>query len=652
MDRAGEAVQILRTGAQARRRRLGRRDGRGSLGLLLFLLGDGERLELAAVVAVHGDALTTGLPGQAVGGLDVLDRRLLGEVDGLRGGRVVVGLEGGLQQHVLRRGDVVGGAENSLGRLGDVEALEVVQRAVVGVDGVHQLGAVEAVVLGVLLEDRVDVDHVGVGLPALEGEGEDRLTTTRGVRDDGQGAGGRHGGGGGVADAELLDERDQGGEVRLGVTLGLLGALAEELGEERVGLGLVAVAAGELAAALGELDRLHLRLEVDEAEDLLGHVEALLRAVADAQLEEHAGEAHHAQADLAGALGDAIDLGDRVLVGVDDVVQQVGADVDHTAQALPVDRGLAVDLDDEALEVDRAEVAALVRDQGLLAAGVGRLVVAHPGHRAVLVHAIDEDQAGLAGAPGALHDVLEDLAGVQAADLAAVAGVEQGVVGAGLDGLHEGVGDRDRDVEVGQLGQVFLVLDEVHDVRVVDAQNAHVGAAAHAALLDALGGRVVDVHEGHGARAHALGRVDDVVLGAQAREGEAGAATGLVNEGRVLGGLEDAGQVVRHGQHEAGAELAGAGAGVRQGGRVRQEVQVVGQVVEGLGGRLDLGVIGAVEAVGVGEGVGHPLEESFGSFTQRPAFVFQQVPFFQNRDGVLAQHNSASPQKWFDRNMV
>jgi hypothetical protein len=49
----------------------------------------------------------------------------------------------------------------------------------------------------------------------------------------------------------------------------------------------------------------------------------------------------------------------------------------------------------------------------------------------------------------------------------------------GLHGLHEGVGDADRDVEVLQVAGV-LGVDELLDVRVVAAQHAHLRAAARA----------------------------------------------------------------------------------------------------------------------------------------------------------------------------
>ncbi len=49
-------------------------------------------------------------------------------------------------------------------------------------------------------------------------------------------------------------------------------------------------------------------------------------------------------------------------------------------------------------------------------------------------------------------------------------------------GVHEVIGNAHRDVEIGDLVFVGLTGDEIFHIRVVDAQNSHIGAAARAAL--------------------------------------------------------------------------------------------------------------------------------------------------------------------------
>ena len=55
--------------------------------------------------------------------------------------------------------------------------------------------------------------------------------------------------------------------------------------------------------------------------------------------------------------------------------------------------------------------------------------------------------------------------------------IDQVVVTIGLLGLHEGLGHRHADVEVGD-SAVVLAFDEFEDIGMIDAQDAHVGAAA------------------------------------------------------------------------------------------------------------------------------------------------------------------------------
>jgi hypothetical protein len=80
-----------------------------------------------------------------------------------------------------------------------------------------------------------------------------------------------------------------------------------------------------------------------------------------------------------------------------------------------------------------------------------------------------------------------------------LARVAQRKVAVVAHGLHERVGDGDRDVEVGDLALFRLALDELFDVRVVDAQHAHVGPAAAAALGNLAKGLVVDAQKADGA---------------------------------------------------------------------------------------------------------------------------------------------------------
>src|SRR5439155_1752669 len=156
-------------------------------------------------------------------------------------------------------------------------------------------------------------------------------------------------------------------------------------------------------------------------------------------------------------------------------------------------------------EIHGPEIADVVREQRLLAARVRGLVAAELWYRVVVVGPIDEIHPRLTGLPRAVDDFAEHLAGVELPDRLAAAGMDQIVGRPLLQGPHEGIGDRHGDVEVRDLGEIVLAGDELEDVRVVDAQDAHVGPATRAALLHHVGGRIVQLHERHGARRHPHG---------------------------------------------------------------------------------------------------------------------------------------------------
>src|SRR5665647_2969431 len=77
------------------------------------LLGS-EDLLLPASLPVDGNALGAELPSEAVGAIDIRDRRRVSEVDGLGDGIVDESLQYGLHPHVLRRCDVESDNEDPL----------------------------------------------------------------------------------------------------------------------------------------------------------------------------------------------------------------------------------------------------------------------------------------------------------------------------------------------------------------------------------------------------------------------------------------------------------------------------------------------------------------------------------------------------------
>ena len=166
----------------------------------------------------------------------------------------------------------------------------------------------------------------------------------------------------------------------------------------------------------------------------------------------------------------------------------------------------------EARHVDGAKAAAAVRRQRLLAAGIGggdglavRQVV-------VDVDAIEEEHTRLGVVVGRSHDLVPQLARRQrAVDPEPVIALPCTVgplprAGCGavhlldgrvrLHGLHEGIGQADGNVEVGEITPV-LGVDELLDVRVVAAKHPHLRAAARAGGFHGFAGAIEHPHVRH-----------------------------------------------------------------------------------------------------------------------------------------------------------
>src|SRR5450759_229966 len=407
---AAARVHALRLAAEQLRPR-GTRGGDASRGWVtlahVLALTDVEHLLLAAAVTVGGDALAAAAEGQQVDVLDVVGGGLVGEVDRLGDGVVGALLEGCLQLDVPLRGDVVGRGEDPLHVGG--HPVEVPHGAHLG-DLLHELVAVEAALPRDLLEVRVALDHAVVveHVGAHVADREQGLDAARAAGDDADGARGRDRGDGGVAHTGARGTVEDG-----------------------------ALEVGEHAALAGQLLAGRAGLVVDEAHDIAGDLAGVFGVVGHLEAQQHIGEPHDPETDLAVAFGHPLDLGQRVAIDVDDVVEKAHGGAHDAAQGTVID----VAVGHHPAEVDGAQVAALVGQQGLLAAGVGALDLAELRRGVVRIDAVDEDDAGVAVLPGERDHGLEHLAGAQAAYHLAGARVDQRVVLVGVDGAHEGVGD-------------------------------------------------------------------------------------------------------------------------------------------------------------------------------------------------------------------
>jgi hypothetical protein len=271
-------------------------------------------------------------------------------------------------------------------------------------------------------------------------------------------------------------------------------------------------------------------LVVDEGHEPLGQLDGLLAVVGDAQDEQEVGPAHDAQADPPVGLHGGVDRRQRVGIHLDHVVEKADGQADDPLHLLPIDGPLAVLAPAGELgDVEGAEVTRFVRQQRLfttricgfdrpdLGRGVGRAGV----------DPVDEDHAGVAGAPGRADDALEHLARAEpAGDLPGVR-VDEVVVLALGQSVHERVGGSHRDVEIGD-PPVELAVDELEDVGVIDLQNPHVRSAAGSPLFYGFRRAVEDAEERHGAGGATAGGGDEVVFRAKTRERKTRAPTAVM----------------------------------------------------------------------------------------------------------------------------
>ena len=256
-------------------------------------------------------------------------------------------------------------------------------------------------------------------------------------------------------------------------------------------------------------------------------------------------------------------------------------------------------------QVDRAQAAVLVGSKPLLAARIGGFQLVQVRHRVGAVGGIQEEHARLAVVVRLGDDLVEQVARADGlidahGDAGGFGLFERAAEACGSRAMHVGEAQvpirvvlrrRCMNASVMPTEMLKLVIcvfvglagDELFDIRMVHAQHGHVGAAAGAALGDLAEGLVVDAQEAHRPGGLPGGGFHQRALGAQAREGEAVAAAGLLDQRRIAQGLEDAGRIAAHvigdGQHKAGGQLAQRRAGAGKGGGVGEEALAGQQLV-------------------------------------------------------------------------
>jgi hypothetical protein len=114
--------------------------------------------------------------------------------------------------------------------------------------------------------------------------------------------------------------------------------------------------------------------------------------------------------------------------------------------------------------------------------------------------------------------------------------------------------------------------NELLNVRMIHAQDGHVGATARTALSDLAKCLIVDAQETNRAGRFAGRAANQRAFGAQPRESKAVTAAGLLDQGGIPKRLEDASRIAAHiifdRQDKTGCQLPERRAGASEGGAV------------------------------------------------------------------------------------
>ncbi len=586
---------------------------------------------------VGGQALEARAPGVQVEVLEILVGVVGRHVHGLGDGRVDEGLHG------LHHRDVPG--RGHLQRT----------REVVG-QRVHIAAQRTVEAPGVVLHRVFAGAAVGLALAARVRPGERRLDAVGGVVREGEahGAGGRDREQMAVADAVGADGLPQCGRQAAREGAGCEIARGVEHREHafffrqlhRGGIGCVAHAFG----------------------DAHGHRAARVGVVAQPQHGEGVAQAREAHADAPLGRGFGTLLRQRPEGDVQHVVERAHLRGHAGRERVEIEGRLAGEAErvaHEARQDDGAEVAAAVGRQRLFTAGIrGRDALAVR-QVVVGVDAVEEEDARLGEVVGRAHDRVPQLPrGQRAVDplaVGALAGAFFAQRGAGArrmhqlprrivqHGLHEGIGHADGDVEVVPASGRALGGDEVQHVRVVDAQHAHLRAAARARALHRGAGLVehVDVAarpRSHRGRALHLGtaRADArkvVAHAAAAPHGFRGFAQRFVDAG--VSALVHALDAVAHGLHEAVDER-----GLDVGARRAHDAPCPDRAGPQVGEEARLDRIAHLRRLDRGQGTGDAPVEGFGIGLAGLEVLFAQ---HVEADGLLGQAGRRVGREGVDR---
>ena len=320
-----------------------------------------------------------------------------------------------------------------------------------------------------------------------------------------------------------------------------------------------------------------------------------LGAVTDAAVVHQIGQSHDAQANAARAVSSFCQLRHcrDIGVGLHHIIQKAGGQINRIRQFFPINCPIGPKM---LRQIDRTQAAVFIRAKPLLAARIGGFQRIQMRHRVLAVGGIQEQHTRLAVVVRLPNDAIKQFAcphhffgddrhpgsfhGIDGASYLAVFRImhirkTQRPILIIFHRAHEGIGDTDRNIEIGDLVFVGLASDKFFHVRVVNPQHCHVGAAPGTALGDLAKGIVIHPQEAYRPGRLPGRRPHHAALGTQSREGKPVTSAGLLNQSSIAQGLENPSRVAAHviadGQHKAGCQLPQRGACAGEGGRIGKE---------------------------------------------------------------------------------
>src|SRR5690606_9294032 len=129
---------------------------------------------------------------------------------------------------------------------------------------------------------------------------------------------------------------------------------------------------------------------------------------------------------------------------------------------------------------------------------------------------VEKNQARVAAGPRGVDQPLENKFRADLTDRLSVLRVSKVNFLVFGERSPERIRRRDADIKVGRAREIPLEVDELKNVGMVDAQDAHVGPATGSALLDRLGGGIENLKERDWAARDAMARTNDRALVPQA----------------------------------------------------------------------------------------------------------------------------------------